>query len=65
MCVVISPVCISVFLCPCIMYVLVPQEARQLTAAMWVLRIKPRSSGNVSQCSLVQSHLSSTKSIRF
>lgn len=65
MCVVILPVCVSVSVCPCIMYVLVPQGARQLTDAMWVLRIKPRSSGNISQCSLVQSHLLSTKSICF
>lgn len=58
-----------VFLCLYVhascMSVLVPQEARQLTAAVWLLRIKPKSSGNISQCSLVQSHRLSTKSICF
>lgn len=43
MCVVILPVYVSVLICPCIMYVLVPQEARQMTAAVWCLESTPGS----------------------
>lgn len=57
MCVVILPVYVSVLVCPG------PPKGQTNDSCRSVFRIKPRSSGNISRCSLVQSHLLSTKNM--